>query len=160
MWSKQANITYLHIFFPLKGWSVASGDFNRDGKSDVIFGDPLGSAVVYIGRAYVIFGTNSTSLPKVWHEESLNGTTGFIIYGVDDMDQTGSAVSSADVNGDGYISLFSTSKPPIGPKHLYFLILLFFFLFKVTVTFITPPVSHTSNTQTHIYIYIFTHKKL
>jgi hypothetical protein len=93
----------------LKGWSVASGDFNGDGKSDVIFGDPLGSAVVYIGRAYVIFGTNSTDLPKVWHEESLNGRTGFIIYGVDDMDQTGSAVGSADVNGDGYLSL--TSKP-------------------------------------------------
>jgi hypothetical protein len=103
---KQGNITYLHFFFPvLKGWSVASGDFNGDGKSDVIFGDPLGSAVVFKGRAYVIFGTNSTALPKLWHEESLNGRTGFIIYGVDDMDQTGSAVSSADVNGDGYFSL-------------------------------------------------------
>jgi hypothetical protein len=125
---------YVPFCFLLKGTSVASGDFNGDGKSDVIFGDPMANPVNGIGRVYVVFGTNSTTLPKLWYEETLNGNTGFIIYGVDYMDQTGSAVGSADVNGDGYLSLFN----PCVVRHCSYIYFFFYieihiFIDKVSV---------------------------
>ena len=87
------------------GFSVASaGDFNRDGRDDLVIGapgaDPGGDNEA--GVAFVVFGqadfvTSSISLA------SLDGMNGFRVMGIDPGDRAGASVSSAgDMNGDGF----------------------------------------------------------
>ena len=91
------------------GYSVSSaGDVNGDGYDDLIIGargaDPHGSRS---GETYVIYG--GTSVPGtggVLALSALDGTNGFTLTGIDALDDSGYAVSSAgDVNGDGYDDL-------------------------------------------------------
>jgi len=82
------------------GRTVASGDVNGDGYDDVIIGayyaDP--DARSKAGETYVIFGSSSPSSTY-----DLSTTPADItIYGDDADDISGYAVSSGDVNGDGY----------------------------------------------------------
>jgi hypothetical protein len=87
------------------GFSVSSaGDINGDGFSDILIGapyaDPNGLAS---GETYVVFGTeegfgNSLELSSL---ETGDGSTGFVIKGIDELDRSGYSVSSAgDINGD------------------------------------------------------------
>jgi len=79
------------------GQSVAAGDVNGDGRSDIIIGAPF--AADHSGEAYVIFGQPTP--PAVVELDTLNGSTGFRLTSSEANGGVGTAVAAADVNGDG-----------------------------------------------------------
>ena len=87
------------------GNSVSSaGDMNGDGYHDILIGasmaDPGGDSSA--GETYLVFGSGE-SFPATADLETLNGTDGFRMKGIDQNDYSGRSVSTAgDVNGDGY----------------------------------------------------------
>jgi Ca2+-binding RTX toxin-like protein len=90
------------------GYSVSSaGDVNGDGIDDLLIGaylaDPGGDSNA--GETYVVFGRDTASngaFAASLDLSALDGTTGFVINGIDASDLSGFSVSSAgDVNGDG-----------------------------------------------------------
>lgn len=88
----------------------SAGDVNGDGFDDLIVGayngDGASGSKANSGETYVIFGKSSWSATPTVNPTTLNGTTGFTLYGVDAGDQSGKAVSGAgDVNGDGFSDL-------------------------------------------------------
>ncbi|MDJ0535708.1 MAG: hypothetical protein QNJ70_25005 [Xenococcaceae cyanobacterium MO_207.B15] len=91
----------------LFGTSVSSaGDVNGDDFDDVIIGaseaDTNGNQDT--GASYVIFGSNDSF--NQFDLASLDGSNGFAINGVEELDRTGFSVSSAgDFNGDGFDDL-------------------------------------------------------
>ncbi len=91
------------------GRSVSSaGDVNGDGYDDLIIGadwaDPNGFRS---GETYIVYGgASAPGTDGVLDLSALDGTNGFILNGIDRLDQSGISVSSAgDVNGDGYDDL-------------------------------------------------------
>ncbi|WP_392476642.1 beta strand repeat-containing protein [Nostoc sp. C110] len=90
------------------GFSVSSaGDINGDGFDDLIIGarfaDPNGQ--FRAGSSYVVFGSNS-GFDAQLNLSTLNGSNGFVINGIDELDLSGGSVSSAgDINGDGFDDL-------------------------------------------------------
>jgi len=86
------------------GRAVSSaGDVNGDGYDDLIIGAYNSSRGV--GVTYVVYG-GATGANLTLNRSTLNGTNGFILPGIDGVDQSGYSVSSAgDVNGDGYDDL-------------------------------------------------------
>jgi hypothetical protein len=85
------------------GYNVATGDINGDGITDLIIGAPAGAPVLGspgVGHVYVVFGTRN-GFPDPLPLSSLNGTNGFTINGITAGDDTGFAVASGDINGDG-----------------------------------------------------------
>ncbi len=103
------------------GTSVsAAGDVNGDGVDDLIIGaryaDPNGSAS---GESYVVFGGASVGAGGAIELSSLNGTNGFVLNGVDDVDSSGFSVSAAgDLNGDGVDDVI-IGAPLADPNGLY-----------------------------------------
>jgi Ca2+-binding RTX toxin-like protein len=105
------------------GFSVAAaGDVNGDGFGDIIIGardaSPNGDRS---GAAYVLFGKASgfaAALPL----SALNGGNGFKIAGADQFDFTGAAVSSGDINGDGFsdVIIGAAGLNPNGGAHVVF----------------------------------------
>ena len=90
------------------GISVSSdGDINGDGFNDLIIGARGHDS--YTGETYVVFGKNvsedgdfSATL-NLSSLESGDGSTGFVIKGIETGDQMGRSVSFAgDLNNDGY----------------------------------------------------------
>ena len=85
------------------GHSVASaGDINGDGIDDLIIGaqfaDPGGDSSA--GESYVVFG--GQAFGASFDLNSLNGSNGFRLDGIDVNDFSGGSVSGAgDINGDG-----------------------------------------------------------
>ncbi len=86
------------------GNSVSTaGDVNGDGFSDLIVGavgaDPNDSAT---GASYVVFG-KASGFSAAMDLSDLDGSNGFRLDGVKELDFTGFSVSTAgDVNGDGF----------------------------------------------------------
>ncbi|MEZ5983449.1 MAG: Ig-like domain-containing protein [Parvularculaceae bacterium] len=81
----------------------SAGDVNGDGIDDILVGaygaDPSGKSLA--GETYVIFGSSS-GFGSSLNLSALNGSNGFVINGIDSLDQSGDSVSSAgDINGDG-----------------------------------------------------------
>ena len=92
------------------GVSVSStGDVNGDGYDDLVIGaywaNPNGD--FQAGETYIVYGgARAPGEDGVLDLGALNGTNGFILTGIDALDQSGTSVSSAgDVNGDGYDDL-------------------------------------------------------
>ncbi len=86
------------------GVSVSgAGDVNGDGFGDVIVGAiNAGPNVDSSGSSYVVFG-KATGFDAQMDLSSLNGSNGFRLDGENEIDNSGSSVSSAgDVNGDGF----------------------------------------------------------
>ncbi|MCC3498852.1 MAG: FG-GAP repeat protein [Microcoleus sp. PH2017_15_JOR_U_A] len=83
--------------------TASSGDINGDGIPDLVIGADGGntSGGINAGKTYVIFGqqggfTGSINVPE------LNGTTGFVIAGLNAEERSGIALTATgDINGDG-----------------------------------------------------------
>jgi len=88
-----------------------AGDVNGDGIDDLVIGDYYAPGGYYGGPvnglrlpgvSYVIFGANDLGNTGALEVSDLDGDNGFVIFGANAYDYSGSAVSSAgDVNGDG-----------------------------------------------------------
>jgi len=90
--------------FDRSGRSVSgAGDVNGDGIDDLIIGATGGTTNGnnFSGESYVVFGNNS-GFSSSLDLNTLNGTNGFVINGIDPNEGSGQSVSGAgDVNGDG-----------------------------------------------------------
>ncbi|WP_442941844.1 hypothetical protein [Nostoc sp.] len=96
----------------LSGFSVSSaGDINSDGIDDLIIGARSASPNAFLsGQSYVVFGSKGVFGAKL-NLSTLNGTNGFAINGINEVDLSGSSVSSAgDINGDGIDDLIIGAK--------------------------------------------------
>ena len=82
------------------GEALSHADVNGDGYSDLLIGAGTEGAGDE-GAAYVVFGQSGGFLSSI-DLNTLNGTTGFRLDGIDADDRAGRAVSGAgDFNGDG-----------------------------------------------------------
>ena len=89
------------------GFAVSSaGDMNGDGFADLLIGAAQAAAGgSNPGAAYVVFGRASGFGASV-ALSTLDGTNGFKLSGVANLDKAGGSVSAAgDVNGDGFADL-------------------------------------------------------
>ena len=81
-------------------FSLATGDFNADGFTDVLIGAPLADGPederLNSGEAYIVFGGDSL-LPTIDTDEY----GGFVVYGGGQQENLGLSVAAGDVNGDG-----------------------------------------------------------
>ena len=81
-----------------------AGDMNGDGVTDLLVSahraDVGGNAT---GESYVLFGSPGIGAGGVLDLDTLDGTNGFVLIGVDAGDTSGVSASTAgDVNGDGF----------------------------------------------------------
>lgn len=114
VWSAQFNLSSLNgsngvILAGIdqsdfSGSSVSlAGDVNEDGYSDILIGAPraIANGQRNAGETYLVFG-HAGSWSMQLNLSSLNGSTGIILAGINNNDQSGHRISSAgDVNGDG-----------------------------------------------------------
>ncbi|MBD2535860.1 FG-GAP repeat protein [Nostoc flagelliforme FACHB-838] len=87
------------------GRSVSNaGDINNDGIDDLIIGAPFASrnGISQVGESYVVFGGTNVASSGALNLSDLNGTNGFTITGINQIDTIGNSVSNAgDINNDG-----------------------------------------------------------
>mmetsp|Transcript_22171 Transcript_22171/g.53947 ORF Transcript_22171/g.53947 Transcript_22171/m.53947 type:complete len:706 (-) Transcript_22171:453-2570(-) len=100
--------------FDRMGRSVATGDINGDGNTDLLLsshrGDGEGNDENFQGEAYVLFGRAGWPPVIDLKTKVFSGNDGFTIYGRDGGDRTGFAVSIGDINGDGFGEIVIGSK--------------------------------------------------
>ncbi|TWT84610.1 Bifunctional hemolysin/adenylate cyclase precursor [Planctomycetes bacterium CA13] len=88
-------------FFGISPFDIAlhvggAGDVNGDGLDDFLIG---ATGAGRSGQTYLVYGTDSPLAPM---EVSSLGLSGVTINGIDTFDDSGSGVSLADINGDGF----------------------------------------------------------
>ena len=87
------------------GRSVSdAGDINNDGIDDLIIGAPFTfrNGIFQVGESYVVFGGTNVASSGSLNLSDLNGTNGFSITGIAEIDTIGNSVSNAgDINNDG-----------------------------------------------------------
>jgi len=82
-----------------------AGDVNGDGIDDLIIGARMASpgGRASAGQSYVVFGSLTVGGSGEFDLGVLDGTSGFVLNGIDDSDFSGTSVFGAgDVNDDGY----------------------------------------------------------
>jgi len=91
------------------GFSLASGDLNGDGYDDILvgtrMGDPGPPNRVDAGEVYVVYGRPNMPGARIDLDtpgDSISAFDETRILGDDSGDQTGFAVATGDVNGDGF----------------------------------------------------------
>lgn len=84
--------------FDSAGYSIASGDINGDGLSDLVIGAWGASA------AYVVYGQNGPFPPAFQLSELFtgDGVSGFVLDGTNAGSQSGRSVAVGNVNGDDF----------------------------------------------------------
>ncbi|MES1022475.1 hypothetical protein ABN584_06190 [Gloeocapsa sp. BRSZ] len=94
--------------FDRSGGSVSNaGDVNGDGFDDILIGAYNANLIGQFatGASYVVFG-KASGFDASLELATLDGSNGFAINGIDELDSTGFSVSNAgDVNGDGFADL-------------------------------------------------------
>lgn len=85
------------------GSSVATADINGDGIDDLMIGAYLGSVGGDSeGKVYVVFGHTDGFSSSIDVSLLVDGSNGFVMVGEPGTsDNTGAALSSGDINGDG-----------------------------------------------------------
>jgi len=107
-------------------FSLATGDFNGDGRSDVLVGAPLadgaGNRRSDAGEAYVLFGS---SQPPPTIDLAEGGP--FTVIGENAGDNLGFTVAAGDVNGDGRDDVIvgarfaqAGGQPAVGKAYVFF----------------------------------------
>ena len=99
------------------GDSLASGDVNGDGMTDLMVGATFArradDSSVSGGATYVIFG--SAEWPSTL--EMARGGYDAAIFGAEDMDELGDTVASGDINSDGLDDIIMTAEAADGPDN-------------------------------------------
>ena len=102
------------------GDSLATGDVNGDGISDVMIGATFeqrpaaaAASAARAGATYAVFG--SGSWPDMLSMDS--GEYDAAIFGAEDLDELGDTVASGDINGDGLDDIIMTAEAADGPKN-------------------------------------------
>ncbi len=110
-------IIYGSEAYDMIGQSLAIGDVNDDGYNDILIGAIYGrcdlNAKVMGGEVYVIYGNKS--LPKIWDLKTTPADV--TIYGVDAYDRLGGALTSGDINNDGFDDIIMSATYAKGPNN-------------------------------------------
>lgn len=98
--------------------TMALGDFNGDGVTDLLLGAPGGDGPndnrTDAGEAYILYGR--PDLPPTFDVDGVPGPD-VIVYGADPGDRLGSGVAAGDVNGDGIDDLILGAPGADGPAN-------------------------------------------